>query len=529
MSGFPAIVANGRGRFLILVVLTALLQALAAACAAIATRDIFATFLAHDETRPVGAFLVLAGSGLAIAAGRIGQATLGERLGQSFAGELRDRLFTQFSQMPRLDVQNQRRGGLALRFVGDLSAIRGWVGDGLPKAFASGFVLPAACMAGFLLHPMLGAVLCGCVCFALLVLALAARRLRPLHQALRRRRARLSADMSERAPQAPDLRLIGRMAQERARLRVQTQALTDAATARRRAGAIMRAVPDVVAAAAAALVLAVSLDLDLPTSLAAGGLAAAAIVVTPLRDLALISDRYSAFYVARTKCIRVFKRPILSEAADTPVDTSLTFREVSHGPLQNVSFTVPPGGTFILRGSNGSGKSTLLRLAAGLEEPGQGHTLIGAEPAVRAAPQSRVCLIDSHTPILAGSLRRSLTLGARKRPPDARIRDVAVAFGLASLLCRLGGLNGKISELGRNLSEGERWRVLLVRARLAKARIILLDCPDSFLSEDAEDGIVQWLKDANSTNIIAIRGGRARRACGSTQVLDLDDVDKSAR
>ncbi|MEL7470180.1 MAG: ABC transporter ATP-binding protein [Pseudomonadota bacterium] len=528
MSGFPSIVANGRGRYLILVVLTALLQALAAACAAIATRDIFAAFLAHDETRPVGAFLVLVGSGLAIAAGRIGQATLGERLGQSFAGELRDRLFTQFSQMPRLDVQNQRRGGLALRFVGDLSAVRGWVGDGLPKTFAAGFVLPAACLAGFLLHPMLGAILSGCVCLALLVLALAARRLRPLHQALRRRRARLSADMSERAPQAPDLRLIGRMAQERARLRLRTQSLTNAATARRRAGAIMRAVPDIVAAAAAALVLAVSLDLALSASLAAGGLAAAAIVITPLRDLALISDRYNAFHVARTKCLRVFKRPTLSEAADTPVDTSLTFRGVSHGPLQNLSFTVPPGGTLILRGSNGSGKSTLLRLAAGLEAPGQGHTLIGAEPAVSAAPLSRICLIDSHTPILAGSLRRSLTLGARKRPSDDRICDVAVEFGLASLLRRVSGLNGKISELGRNLSEGERWRVLLVRARLAKARIILLDCPDGALGGDAEDRISQWLKNADSTIVVAVRGSGYGWACGCTEVLDLDDLDKRA-
>ncbi|MEM7060151.1 MAG: ABC transporter ATP-binding protein [Pseudomonadota bacterium] len=521
MSAFPSIHGQGRGRFLTLVVVTALLQAGAAAISAVATRDVFATFLAPAKPLPVAALTVLAASGIVIAVGRVAQAMVSERLGQSFAGDLRERLFTHLSRMPRMAVQNQRRGGLSLRFVGDLSSIRNWVGDAMPKLIAAGFVLPAACGAGILLHPLLGAVLTTCVCAGLVAMTFAARTLRRLHRALRRQRARLSADMSERAPQAPDLRLIGRMDHERERLRTRTRSLTEAATARRRAGAVMRAIPDVIAAIAAAMVLATALHLDLPASLAAGGLAAAAIFVAPLRDLAMIWDRYNAFVVARSKCLRVFRRPILLTFEALPSRPSLTFEDVSHGPLQNLSFHVPVVGLLRVQGSNGTGKTTLLRLAAGLEEPDQGRVLIGKHPATSAAPEVGICLIDTHTPILAGSLRRCLTLGAVKRPSDAQILEATTTFGLETLLHRLDGLDGRVSELGRNISEGERWRVLLARASLTKARLILLDCPEGALDLDSLDTIVQCLANERTTLIITERERNADLQQGETPSIDL--------
>lgn len=529
MSAFPTITGQGRGRYLIVVVLAALLQALAAALAAVATRDVFAMFLAAPGPLPVAALAVLAGSGLVVASGRVVQAAVAERLGQSFAGELRERLFVHLSQMPRPTVQNQRRGGLSLRFVGDLSAIRGWVGDAMPKLIAAAFVLPAAAAAGFMLHPVLGAALAGCIGACLAAMALAARSLRPLHRALRRQRARLSADMSERAPQAPDLRLIGRMDRECARLQTHTKSLTIAATARRRAGAVMRAIPDGIAAIAGALVLAIALHLDLPASLAAGALAAAAILVVPLRDLAMIWDRYNAFFVARSKCLRVLRRPRLPHVAKAPSDASLAFHDVSHGPLRNISFHLPARGVLLVRGPNGSGKSTLLKLAAGLMEPENGRVLFGARPATVAAPSSGTCLVDAHTPILTGSLRRCLTLGAAKRPSDARILKTAMEMGLRSLLDRLGGLDGTVAELGRNISDGERWRVLFARACLTRARLILLDCPDRVLDRPGLEIITRHLEGTKSTIIAATRDQSNDWVPAGSLVTYLGDLDEKRK
>src|SRR5438445_11280491 len=44
--------------------------------------------------------------------------------------------------------------------------------------------------------------------------------------------------------------------------------------------------------------------------------------------------------------------------------------------VEGVSFSIQPGEIFTLLGPSGCGKTTTLRLAAGLEEPGDGEILV---------------------------------------------------------------------------------------------------------------------------------------------------------
>ena len=48
---------------------------------------------------------------------------------------------------------------------------------------------------------------------------------------------------------------------------------------------------------------------------------------------------------------------------------------LTHGPIQNLSFTWPPGVSWIC-GDEGSGKTTLLRLLAGNEQPTSGKVVL---------------------------------------------------------------------------------------------------------------------------------------------------------
>ncbi len=54
--------------------------------------------------------------------------------------------------------------------------------------------------------------------------------------------------------------------------------------------------------------------------------------------------------------------------------------------LEDVSFSVPPGGALGLIGPNGAGKSTVLRLIAGVHRPDAGAITFGAERLDRVAP-----------------------------------------------------------------------------------------------------------------------------------------------
>ncbi len=240
-------------------------------------------------------------------------------------------------------------------------------------------------------------------------------------------------------------------------------------------------------------------------------MAAVALMVQPMRDLAGVWDRHRAWVAARDKCLGLLSLPTLDRPA-LPADhrlpdqaPALRFSAVSAGALKEVDIGAKAGQHIAIVGGNGAGKSTLLALAAGLEQPLTGRVLLAnRDPSGLAAAERRraIALSGKRSPILAGSLRRALTMGSAPIPGDAEILAEADAFGLSSVVERLGGLDGRLAEAGRNLSAGETRRVLLVRAALSRARLLLLDEPDDALDVEGPDLVARLLGKREATALI---------------------------
>jgi ABC-type multidrug transport system fused ATPase/permease subunit len=490
MSGLPPLGAGGRWRAIAALVAMGLGQAGAMALAAFSTRDAFAALRAGEQA-PWGALGALAAAGFALGGLRLAERVAGERLGQRYAGALRRRLFAHVARLPGRTVAGLRAGSLTLRFVGDLSAVRGWVSGGLSRLIASGVSLAAAAGAFWLLDPAMALAASGPLAAGLGAMALAGWRLGPAHRRLRRRRARLAGDMGERLPLAPELRLMGRMEIELARLGRRTEAVIAASVARARLAALMRAIPDAASAIAAALVLWVAFRDGAAGAQVAGALALLGLMAAPMRALASVGDRYRAWVAAREKCAALLARPTLRRARPTlraAPDGPPALSFAGYGP-GGATLKVRAGQRVAIIGANGAGKSALLRVAAGLEAAPWGPVRVaGRDPTGLRAPERRrlIALVDGRAPMLAGSLRRALTMGVAAHPDDAAIVAEAGAFGLGGVLARLGGLDGAVAEGGRNLSSGEARRLTLARAALSGAGLLLLDEPDDGL--DAEGG-----------------------------------------
>ena len=490
MSRLPALGADGRARSIAVVALLALGQAAAAGVAAFATRDVFAALGEAAAIPPTTALLLLAASGLGLAALRIAERVRAERLGQDYAATLRLALFRHVAKLPASEVARRRAGALALRFVGDLQAVRGWISSGVARLISSAIVLPATVLVLFALNPVLAAAAAGPLLLGLLAMALAGPALGPAHHRLRERRARLAADMGERLPHGPELRLLGRVKLETQRLERRTAGLVEAAVARAHRLAALQAIPDVVAATAAAALLFAAWRTGAASAEAAGALAALGLATHPLRALAGVWDRRRAWVVARDKCEEVLAaRPVAREPdtdAEATVDgPALAFAEVQmRRDAPRVTIAAGDGEKVAVVGPNGAGKSTLLALAAGLEGPASGRVAIAGRDVGGLGARERaerIAFAGPRSPILKGTLRRALTMGCAPPPNDAEIAAMAERAGLGAVLARLGGLDGKVREGGRNLSAGEARRVLLVRALLGDVELLLLDEPDDAL------------------------------------------------
>ena len=521
MSRLPRIFGEGRAKGIALVAVLAVGQAAAAGIAAFATRDVFASFAAGSDALPLGALALIVGAGALIAALRVAERSIGEGVGQAYAASLRKALFRHLTRMPAGEVSRRRSGALAIRFVGDLAAVRTWVSLGVARLISGSIVLPGAIAALVLLDPVLAAAAAAPLLLSLAVMAILAPRLKPLHRRLRSKRARLAADMTERIPVAPELRLLGRDRMELGRLDQRASSLRAAAVARARASASLRAVPEIGATAAAVALLGAAFVTGAAAAEAAGALAALSIVALPLRDLAGIWDRRRAWEVARDKCLGVLTAPLLKplpqssrRAAEGPA--RVAFEHVAAGALHDICIAADPGEKIAIVGPNGAGKSTLLSLAAGLEHALDGRVAIDDVDIRRLSNGERrktISYVGARSPILQGSLRRALTLGIDPRPDDETIEAAVGRYGLGEVMQRLGGLDGRLSEGGRNLSSGEARRVHLVRAALAGTGLLLLDEPDDALDVEGRACVERLIREASATTLIVTHDlSLARRA-----------------
>ncbi len=164
--------------------------------------------------------------------------------------------------------------------------------------------------------------------------------------------------------------------------------------------------------------------------------------------------------------------------------------------LGNVSFSMKPGERIGIIGRSGSGKSTLARLLMGFYEPEEGQLLLDGLDLRQldvADLRQQIGYVAHDLPLLAGSLRDNLTLGARYIS-DSRMLEVAELTGVTELARQHPqGFDRPVGERGQLLSGGQRQAVLLARALLLDPPIMLLDEPTSAMDNSSEDLLRQKL------------------------------------
>ncbi|MEW1656781.1 ABC transporter ATP-binding protein [Streptomyces sp. NPDC093707] len=173
-----------------------------------------------------------------------------------------------------------------------------------------------------------------------------------------------------------------------------------------------------------------------------------------------------------------------------PATPSLEIRDLRFGygsdapVLRGLSLTVPPHALVALVGPSGAGKSTTFALINRFYEPWSGSIRLDGRSAADLgldAWRSHIGWVEQDCPMLHGTLRENLCYAA----PDANDDSLWRALGLVNLAEKVrrlpAGLDTEIGERGARLSSGERQRLAIARAILARPRLLLMDEPTAHL------------------------------------------------
>ncbi len=143
--------------------------------------------------------------------------------------------------------------------------------------------------------------------------------------------------------------------------------------------------------------------------------------------------------------------------------------------LEDVSLSVPRGGTCAIIGPSGCGKSTLLRILAGIAFNYEGEVSLADEPidpkrhAVGFIPQNYGLLPWK-------TVRDNIRLSWRVKHPET-----PVPTGEEEMLSRLGVGSELLPRFPKELSGGQQQRASLARAFLLQPDVLLMDEPFSAL------------------------------------------------
>ncbi|MGO9548527.1 thiol reductant ABC exporter subunit CydC [Mycobacterium sp.] len=180
----------------------------------------------------------------------------------------------------------------------------------------------------------------------------------------------------------------------------------------------------------------------------------------------------------------------------------------SRVPAAAVTVDLAPGARLAVTGPSGSGKTTLLMTLAGLLAPLRGEVTLGGTPLHLIHEHDLRCAVsffaeDAH--IFATTVRDNL-LVARGDCADRELAATLGRVGLDAWLSGLpDGLDTVLSAGAQALSAGQRRRLLLARAVVSPARIVLLDEPTEHLDVADAEPILRGLLNPRGGLIAAER------------------------
>lgn len=208
-------------------------------------------------------------------------------------------------------------------------------------------------------------------------------------------------------------------------------------------------------------------------------------------------------------------------------NVSFRYPHASEDELSNISFKINKGQTLAIIGATGSGKTTLISLIPRFYDATDGEVLVdgvNVKDYKFDTLYDKLGYVTQKAVLFAGSIRENVFFGESAAPEsDEELKNAIELSQAEEFVDKLpDGTEHMISQMGRNVSGGQKQRLSIARALSRKPEILVFD--DSFSALDYKtdaklrEGLNEKLKD--TTKIIVAQRISTIRHADKIIVLD---------
>ena len=224
--------------------------------------------------------------------------------------------------------------------------------------------------------------------------------------------------------------------------------------------------------------------------------------------------------------------------AAAPRGNALRFEAVHFGwqadrpaVFNGLTLDVPSGNRVAVLGPSGTGKSTLAALALKVAAPQAGRILLGGVDIATldaATLRGRIGWLSQATHLFADTIRANLLL-ARPEADEAALWEALAAARIADVVAGLPeGLDTYVGEAGSGFSGGQGRRLVLARALLSQAPILILDEPCAGLDAETEKAFFATLNESAAGRTVILIAHRLTGAERLDRIWRLSDGKAAA-
>lgn len=470
----------------------------------------------NDQKIVLNASLLMIGLSLLSMALAFVNTFLSMRVAESFAADLRSKLFSNIQTFSFANLDKLQTSELLVRMTSDINIVKTSLAMTMRIVFRAPLMLIGSIIMLVVTSPRLALLLLAILPLLGVLIGVFSQKARPLFRKVQERLEKVNMVMQENIAGVRLVRAFVRSDYEKDRFSVRNAEYTEKGIQVNRMLAFLMPSMVLILNLSVAALLWFGGNMVIGGSLTTGQIVAFSnylmMTMFPLLLLSMILPQYYASIASIDRVFEVLETRttlVYPENSDHQITSGrVAFDQVwldydgdegEHEPvLQDISFEVEPGQMVALLGATGSGKTSLVNLIPRLYDPTGGQVLVDGvnlKEFSQGELRRNIAFALQNAVLFSGTIADNIRFGRPEATDEEVIAAAKAAQAHEFILSKDGGYQAEVSQRGANFSGGQKQRLAIARALCVNPRILILDDSTSAVDVETEVEIQKAMED----------------------------------